>query len=214
MHPQAVTTSRRIAGRARRPALVAAAVIACVIPRAAAAGDGYRYLELAIPDVRYEIDDALGGGRFSLSFPLAVAPWTFGFGARPEQIPGGMPGSTLTVGRPVVVVVPELFAEPQLQLNDVELRGVLGARAYLIHGSSGFDVAIEGLGVAGEDGTGGGVGIGVGYGSVVSVGYRRIWTDASARHALLFDVRLFVWPSDQPQATLQKLGRYRGPLPP
>lgn len=198
-----------------RTSFVAAAALAAVAVEASpAAAEPVDTWELAIPDTRWEFGSSFTDGDVSLAWPLLVAPWLWRLGERYERIPGGIPGSSTSITRPVVVLVPELLVEPQVQVDDGELRAAVGGRIFAVHGTSGAHVVVEGLGVVGQDGTGGGVGIGVGWGSVVSVGYRHIWTDEADRNVIILDVRLFVLPRSQPRRTLAALGRYRGPLPP
>lgn len=184
------------------------AALAALIASAgsARADSGLRYWELALPDVRYEFAGDFGDGSLALSIPIDVAPWVFGVGERLQRVAGGIPGTTDHVPRKMYVVVPELFIEPQLQLEDKHWRGAGGVRLFGIHGKLGVHLYAEGLGVVGQDGSGGGFGAGIGWGSVVSVGYRRIWTGEGNRNAILLDVRLFALPFDQPRRTLDELG--------
>jgi hypothetical protein len=52
----------------------------------------------------------------------------------------------------------------------------------------------EGFGVLGQDGRGVGVGAGVGYRGIVSLAYRRVWTDQGQRQSVTLDVHLLGAP--------------------
>jgi hypothetical protein len=183
-------------------------VLLLLVPCSALAKEsGVRYWELALPDMRYEFNKGFLDGEWTLSYPLLIAPYVMGLGEEGERVAGGIPGTSAIDQRSVLVLVPELVIEPQYNISSSKWRAVVGAKLYGMHRESGIHVAVEGLGVAGQDGHGGGVGLSLGYGTVASLAYRKIWTDEQDRHVLFFDVRLFVFPLSQPEKTLTRLRR-------
>jgi hypothetical protein len=152
-----------------------------------------QWLELAIPDFRYEFAiDAFTDGALVASFPLpfVLDPWRLGYFERTDD----RDGDYVRCNGHRWYALPAIVLEPQWRIGANELRLAAAARAVWLRTNRGPHVLTEAVGVGGTDGLGGGFGIGVGFGGRASLTYRALWTTDGQRNDVVLDVHLFGVP--------------------
>jgi hypothetical protein len=153
-----------------------------------------QWLELAIPDFRYEFAiDALTDGAIVASFPLpfVLEPRRLGYFERTDEL---RDGSYVHCNGHRWFVVPAIVVEPQWRIGANELRLAAAARAIWLRTNHGPHVLTEAVGVGGTDGLGGGFGLGLGFAGRASLTYRALWTTEGQRNDVVLDVHLFGVP--------------------
>lgn len=158
---------------------------------------------LLIPDLRYERTDT---AAWVLTWPVPYAFRYRNYGHWRED--WSDLGETGWCYGYKWQVMPQVFLEPQLRLDDKHLRLVAGARSFVFQNPTGRKISrsynrkrgrphllLEALAVYGTDGRGAGLGLGLGFKGAVSLAYRHLWTDLGRRQSITLDLHLLGFPS-------------------